>query len=163
MLKLYDITKADLNSKPFTAGAFYVCGDTGELFLDSERDNARIPIASDILFLTTEANRLNLLAPVPNKIYCILESSKLYISDGVNWSCLSGGDSQKHISNIVVDHSTNTFEYVDSSITKDTKAIFIPDLSITDLVSNVSVSCTTGKATITLESDYDIIGELIIN
>lgn len=74
----------------FTEGSLYFCADTGNMYLDSQTQGKRIGISLDIIYIDTESERESILAPIPNKIYFIKNSKKLYIYDG-SWSCLNEG------------------------------------------------------------------------
>lgn len=161
MIKFYDVTESSLEKKAFEAENLYFCNDTGAIYLDSKIEKTRIRIASDIIILATESARTSILAPISNKIYCVLESGRLYIYYDGNWISL-GGDGQIIKSNIEVPTS-GTLKITDANIKSYSTGKFYPDLSVSDLASNVSVTCADGSATITLTSSYPIIGTLIID
>ena len=50
----------------------------------------------------------------------------------------------------------------DSRITSSCTGTFVPDLSVNDLISNITVTCANGSATITATCGYEIPGVLKI-
>lgn len=56
--------------------------------------------------------------------------------------------------------STGSITVSDSRIKADMTGTFIPDLSVIDLISNISVTCAEGSATITATTSYEIPGVL---
>jgi hypothetical protein len=82
-----------LDGKSFEEGALYFIEDTQHVYLDPVGGSERIRIASDINILASEADRENLLAPIPGKMYFVLETSKYYIFYGDTW--YAGGGSNK--------------------------------------------------------------------
>lgn len=159
MINFYDVTESALKTKSFEAENLYFCRDTGKIFLDSIEEGARIQMASELIVLGTESARTSILAPVPEKLYVVIESGSIYIYSG-SWVKL-GHKEQFHFANVLVQDGTLTIE--DSRITATDTATFIPDLSVIDLASDISVSCAAGSLTVTLTSDYDIPGEVIVN
>lgn len=158
IITYYDITEETLKTKAFESGAYYCCTDSRNTYFDSPSEQARVRMSSDTIILSTETERNNLLAPIPNKIYCILDSATLYIYNGGNWYRLGKGF--QDFANVVVENGTYT--YSSSNILNTSRGIFVPDFSVEDLASNIAVTCAAGTATITLTSDYPIPGLLII-
>lgn len=155
----YDITEAELTSKPFEAGAMYFCNDSGNLYIDSVAEQSRTIMSSEVKIIGTETERSNILAPIPNKIYCVLDSGNMYIYSGGAWVRL--GATQFEISDVVLDASPATIN--DSRIRSANTAVFVPDLSVRDLVTINSVSCANGSATVIYTASYPITGRLIVN
>lgn len=159
MIKFYNITENDLNSKSFENEAVYFCSDSGNIYMDSPLEVERKKMSNTFIILTTEAERANLLAPIPEKIYCVTQSGNLYMYYGGEWIKLSGGSLVYN--NILVEDGTAVVN--DVRIAANSKGVFSPDLSVIDLASAINVACTNGKATITLTSSYPIPGSLVIN
>ena len=159
MFKFYDTPESALANQPFAAESIYFCRDTGNLYFDSIIENARVQIR-DIIVLGTESSRTSMLAPIPNKLYCVIESGSMYIYYNGEWKKLGVGQ-QLHFNNICVENGSHTI--TDSRISASDTAQFTPDLSVEDLVSDINVVCSEGKAVITCTSDYKIYGNLIIN
>ena len=65
--------------------------------------------------------------------------------------------------NVVVPAETGTTTIEDIRITEGDKAVFIPDTSVASQVSSISCTCIDGSVTVTLESEFDIIGTIQIN
>lgn len=158
MIKFYDVTENDLKNKEFEAEALYYCTDSFNVYLDSLLEGKRVKI-SDVIILSDESARSSLLAPLPNKIYCVLSTGSLYIYNNSVWNKL--GASQFEISNVVVENGTLTVS--DSRITEVNTAQFCPDLSVIDLASDISATCTRGSVTVRLTSSYPIPGVIKIN
>lgn len=89
MIKYYDITENELNSKAFEAGSVYFCYDTLRIYYDSISDNKRIDISEFAVVLDTENERDGLLSPIPNKLYYIKENNKLYIYLNSEWFAIN--------------------------------------------------------------------------
>ena len=69
--------------------------------------------------------------------------------------------SEFDIENVVLT-PTGSVTVLDSRIKSSNIGLFIPDLSVDDLVSDISVTCADGSATITGTTSYDIVGVLKI-
>lgn len=159
MIKYYDITENVLESKTFERDAVYYCTDTGNIYVDSPLEGARKKMSSDVVMVGTESDRANLLAPIPYKIYCVLSSGTMYIYYNSKWNRL--GAAQFEIHNVVVDNGSLTVS--DPRIISGDEAEFIPDLSVIDLVSDISATCSDGSVKVTLTSSYPIPGTIKIN
>lgn len=155
MFIFYDITKNDLGKKAFEQEALYFCTDTGEIFLDSIVEQRRITMNSSVTLVTELP-----LAPIPNKLYCMVNTGLLYVYYNSNWVSL-GSRPHIHFDNIIVENGTLTIS--DSRILASDTGKFTPDLSVADLASNIRVVCSAGSVKITLASSYPIPGNLVIN
>ena len=164
MIRFYDVTQSALNStngKTFRSEALYLCSDTGKIFLDSKLSNTRVEIGCDIKIIAKETDRENLLAPIPEKIYCVLESGRMYIYTSSTWLAIGGGG--QIIKRGLTVTKGKSITVSDAGIKATNTGVFTPDLSVEDLASDISVVCANGSATISLTSDYDIIGDLVIS
>ena len=159
LIKYYDITESTLDSKPFEAEAIYYCTDTGNVYVDSLAEMTRKKMSSDVIMIGTETDRAMILAPIPFKIYCVLSSGSMYIYYNAKWNRL--GVSQFEICNVLVENGS--LNVSDPRIIAADDAEFIPDLSVIDLVSNISATCADGSVTVTLTSNYPIPGTIKIN
>lgn len=159
MIKFYNITENDLGTKAFENEAIYFCSDTGNIYMDSPLEVDRKKMSNTFIIISTETERENMLAPIPEKIYCVTESGNLYLFYNGNWVKLTGGSLVYN--NVFVENGTATVN--DVRIATGANAVFSPDLSVIDLATAISVNCTAGKAVITLESDYPIPGTLVVN
>lgn len=159
MITFYDVAESALASKAFEAEALYFCSDTLNLYFDSPVEGSRIRMSTDIIILADENARNNILAPFPFKIYCVLSTGSLYIYNDGKWNRL--GTSQFDIHNVVVENGSLTV--TDDRITEADTAQFYPDLSVIDLASNISTTCTKGSVTVNLTSSYPIPGIIKIN
>ena len=156
MIKYYEITKGELENKAYEEGAMYYCYDTSDTYLDSV-NNGRISIAKDII-ISTEANKP--LAPQPERLYVMVDTGTLWIYFNNAWVQI-GRKAQIHFCNVTV--SGGSLVITDSRILASDTAMFVPDMSVADLCSDISVVCEEGKITVTLTSSYDIFGEVIVN
>ena len=78
---------ANLDSIPIRAGQQIFCKDSRDLYIDnSDTDRTHL---SDIIKLNTDAERSSLLAPIPNKLYLIIETKLLWMSVGGAWFVLN--------------------------------------------------------------------------
>lgn len=159
MIKFYNITESELNTKSFESEALYYCSDTLNVFIDSPLENTRVRMSTDTVILSDENARNNILAPLPYKIYCVLSTGSLYIYTDGQWNRL--GASQFDIHNVVVEDGSLTIN--DDRITDVDSAHFYPDLSVVDLATSIKAVCTKGSVTVTLSSNYPIPGIIKIN
>lgn len=149
-----------MESKPIEDEAVYFCSDTGNIYFDSLTNGGRTKMSNTIIILTTETQRNNILAPIPNKLYCVLQSGCLYIYNNGNWIQF-GGLEKFQFSNVVVENGSLTI--TDSRISTLCTATFVPDLSVADLVSDISVTCSAGSLKVTLTANYPIPGTVYVN
>ncbi len=161
MVKYYDIAESDLSSKPFEAEALYYCTDSGNIYFDSPLESERKQMSTDTVILKTDDDRTGLLAPIPNKIYVVLETGALFMYNGGNWIKLTESRPQFELSNILVKAGSHTI--IDARIKATSKARFVPDLSFNDLVTTSDVKCVDGSLTITITpATYNIVGRVIV-
>ena len=160
MVKYYDLPESDVSIKPYEEGALYYCNDSKNIYYDSPTQNKRIKMSSDIIILNTESDRNSILAPLSEKIYAVLSSGCMYIYSD-KWILLGGSGFQ--IPNVVI--SDGNIVINDSRITSISKAEFVPDSSIYDLIDTCEVVCSEGSLTITITpSTYNnIFGTVLIN
>lgn len=95
-----------LENKSFEEGALYFIEDTQHVYLDPVGGTERIKIASDINILATETDRLNLLAPIPGKLYFVLDTSKYYIYYNGTW--YAGGGNSTPRAGLIYINPSNT-------------------------------------------------------
>lgn len=161
IIQYYDLPDAKIAERPFNAGALYVANDTGKMYFDSVDANTRVDVANDVMPVATEAARTALLAPIPGRLYCVLESGCIYLYVDGAWNKL-GNRPQIHFENIVITKGTSLV-LEDSKILATDTAVFVPDLSVADLVTASTCTCAAGKVTITVTANYDIPGRVIVN
>lgn len=160
MIKHYDLTESDVSAKPYESEALYYCTDSKNIYFDSPTEGRRIKMSSDTIILSTETERKNMLAPISDKIYIVLNSACMYIYSGGKWVALN--QTEFEISDVQINNGNATV--TDNRILAGHTARFIPDLSIADLVTSNSVTCVAGKATITLEpTAYKFFGRLLVS
>lgn len=96
MFKPVETIKANLNSIPIRHGQTIYCTDSNEQFIDNiYGDRIRI---GDIVTLATEEDREDILVPLYDKLYLVLENSKLYRYTGDEWICLTNTSSTTNVS-----------------------------------------------------------------
>lgn len=153
----HEMNQADLDTVEVPAGGFILTRDAGNLYIVDTEGN-RVKIQPDIIMIPTEAEREAMLAPIPYKLYAILETGMLY-SYTTDWLQLAG---KEHPIPITVPEYEIDTPYADANITADRVGTFVPDASIADLVTDIAVVCAEGTATVTCTSDYPVFGTLII-
>ena len=159
MIKHYDLTESDVSAKPYEAEALYYCTDSKNIYFDSPTEGERIKMSSDTIILNTETERKNMLAPIADKIYIVLNSACMYIYSGGKWIALN--QTEFEVSNIQVSAGSATIN--DARILAGHTAQFIPDPSIADLITSNTVTCVDGKATVTVRpTTYKFFGRLIV-
>ena len=79
IVKPYQILEDELNSKPFDGGSLYLTKDTNRLYIDFVGGQSHTLITADPIILSTESDRENILAPIPNKLYIVLDTKSIYI------------------------------------------------------------------------------------
>ena len=159
MIKYYDLTESDVKAKPYEAEAIYYCTDSKNIYFDSPTEGERIKMSNDTIILQTEAERISMLAPIADKIYIVLNSACMYIYSGGKWICLN--QTEFEVSNVQISAGSATIS--DNRILAGHTARFVPDPSIADLITSNTVTCDTGKATITIEpTTYKFFGRLLV-
>lgn len=161
IIQYYDLPEETIKSQPFTAGALYVANDTGKMYFDSVDANARVDVANDVMPVATEAAREALLAPIPGRLYCVLASGCIYLYVDGSWNKL-GNRPQIHFENVVVSKGV-ALALTDDRILAGDTAVFVPDLSVADLVTASTCTCAAGKVTVSVTANYDIPGRVIVN
>lgn len=160
LVKYYDITENDLKSKSYEQDALYYCSDTRNIYFDSPTKQKRIRMSSDTIILSKESDRTGIIAPIPDKLYVVLETGSMFMYSAGQWIKLSS--SQFEISNVIVKGGTLTIS--DSRIKAASTGEFIPDLSVADIVTSSKVTCSNGSLTITVSpSTYNIMGRVLIS
>ena len=143
------------------AGAFICCKDSTNMYMVPTAGGKAVKMAETTKFLT-ETERANILAPINGKKYFCYDTGKMWIYYN-DWICINPSTQVEFDIENVVLPSTGSVTISDSRITASSNGTFIPDLSVADLVSNISVTCAAGSATITGTTSYDITGTLKIN
>lgn len=86
--------RSKLDTVSIKPGQQIFCPDSMELFIDdSESERKQL---HDIIVLPTEADRTSLLAPIPNKMYLILDSKILWIYVNSIWFALNDMSSKQN-------------------------------------------------------------------
>ena len=160
-ISFYELNESEVKgSQNLDPGSFICCKDSANIYMVPNAGGEPIKMAETIRYLT-ESERSSILAPINGKNYFCYDTKKLWVYYN-GWTCLNPDIvSEFNIENVVLTSSGNV-EVSDSRITSSNTGEFIPDLSVSDLVSNINVTCITGKATITGITSYDIPGVLKI-
>ena len=143
------------------AGAFICCKDSTNMYMVPTTGGKAVKMAETTKFLT-ETERNSILAPINGKKYFCYDTGKMWIYYN-QWICINPAAQVEFDIEYVVLPKTGSVTIADSRITASSKGNFIPDLSVSDLVSNIKVTCAAGSATITGTTSYDITGTLKIN
>lgn len=155
----HEMNQSDVESTEVPIGGIIITRDTGNLYLVSSEGD-KVQIKTDITFFTNDAARQGVLAPIPYKLYCVLDSGMLWTYANGAWLVLRGKEHPIPI--IVPEYEVDEDGFSNIDITADRIGTFTPDSSIADLVSDISVVCAAGKATVTCTSDYPVFGTLVI-
>ena len=159
MIKHYDLTESDVLAKPYEAEALYYCTDSKNIYFDSPTEGERIKMSSDTIILSTEYERKNMLAPIADKIYIVLNSASMYIYSSGKWIALN--QTEFEVPNVQI--SAGSAIVTDTRILAGHTAKFIPDPSIADLITSNSVTCTAGRATVTVNpTTYNFFGRVLV-
>lgn len=116
-------------------------------------------MAEPVLFIT-EAERQS-MTPQVEKIYYITDTEKLWVYYD-EWVCINDDASLNYEIETMIPAS-GSITITDSRISGSSLGTFVPDLSVIDLVDNITVTFTEGSATITADTSYDIPGTLKIS
>jgi hypothetical protein len=159
LIKHYDLTESDVSAKPYEAEALYYCTDSKNIYFDSPTEGERIKMSSDTIILSTESERKNMLAPIADKIYIVLNSASMYIYSSGKWIALNQTEFEVSDVHIIAGGAI----VMDARIMAGHTAKFIPDPSIADLVTSATVTCRSGSAVISATpTTYNFFGRLLV-
>ena len=85
------------NNKP-GSGSLIIAKDTKELFADAGGERIQI---SDIIYVDTEEQLDEILAPLSNKFYFVKENNCLYNYNNTTWSPITGSINTTDIDSII--------------------------------------------------------------
>lgn len=161
MITYYELNESEvISATGLEAGAFICCKDSTNIYMVPTTGGTPVKMAETTKFLQ-ESERANILAPINGKKYFCYDTGKMWVYYNgwinINPDIISEFD----IENVILT-STGSVTVSDSRIKSVNTGVFIPDLSVSDLVSNISVTCANGSATITGTTSYDIVGVLKI-
>ena len=180
MPKFYSVpeSEADIIANPVKKGAL-ILTDEGNIYFDDPVEGDRRPIAKDIVILQSESERAS-INPINNRMYCVFPLGTLYVYYNNKWYKLNKSGNI-NLFNIVVPAGTpsgdvevdklGSFLRVDmANVSEIDTGIFIPDLSVEDLTSNIKVKCFDGYVEIYVCDNsgsgvclFDIPGNLYID
>lgn len=151
-----------LSTAKLNPGAFICCKDSTNMYMVPTAGGAPVKMAETTRFLT-ESARSSMLAPINGKRYFCYDTGKMWIYYN-EWICLNPSiPTEFSVENVVLT-STGSVTVTDSRIKSTSVGTFVPDNTVSDLVSDLSVTCSNGSAVITGTTAYDVTGTLkIIN
>ena len=154
MIYLYDFYESQVKSIPYKIGNLIFTKDTANIYYDSEE--GRINLKDNVRFIATESERISMLAPLPNRIYCVLDSGKMYMYT-TDWIKIGSNSFE-----IIPNEMLSTDGWVENTYTVSNELIkyfhtikMSPDLSTEDIFTNAELSVTNvknGSFTITATS-----------
>lgn len=147
IVKYFQTIENNLKSIGFNEGTLYYTTDTKRVYLDPIDEESRICVSSDPIILNTENDRTDLLAPIPEKIYFVLESSKIYVFYNGNWY----NSSYKELPNYSTEDNDKVLKVVDgalkwATIDSDSGILKAPKLIINALPGS-TITCSNGSIT----------------
>ncbi len=160
IIKYFDITKSQADKLAVKPGQLIFCNDTGDIFLDTNA-GVRKSMKDNVNFIATETARRNMLAPISNTIYAVLDSGKMYLYTGTDWTPL-GSNNVVFLSNVILEPaswtgsgSSYTIAVENAKIKYWHSAELAFDLSIADLAETHAIAVSkveAGKITLTATS-----------
>lgn len=146
IVKYFQTIENDLKSIGFNEGTLYYTTDTKRVYLDPVDERSRICVSSDPITLNTENDRTDLLAPIPGKIYFVIETSKSYIFHNGNWY-----DTYKELPNYSAEDNDKVLKIVDGAlkwteIESGSDILKAPKLIINALPGS-TITCSNGSIT----------------
>ena len=144
MIYLFDFYQSQVDSIPYKLGNIIFTKDTCNVYYDSEE--GRINLKDNIRFIAKESERVSMFAPLPNKLYCVLDSGKLYIYNN-EWIKIGNNSFE-----IIPNEMLSVDGWVDNTYTVSNELIkyfhtvkMIPDLSVEDIFINAGLNITDIK------------------
>lgn len=170
MVKFYELNESEVLDSKLEPGTFICCKDSTNIYMvptDPSEGTKPVKMGDTVKFLTEE-QRNNLLAPINGKQYFAYDTGKMWIYFN-DWICLNKdkgleGAQFSFEPVTIVPGETTTIEAANSKATS--KAEFIPNLNVIDLItlSNVNITCSNGSVTIEAPANmsYPITGKLLV-
>lgn len=160
MIDFYELLEsAVINNSNLKAGSFICCKDSKNVYMVPTTGGVPVKMADTIL-LVTDSARQQLLTPVDGKFYFCTDTKKLW-AYSEDWVCINDVSTTEFSLDVTIP-STGSVTVTDSRITAESTGTFMPDDSVSDLISDVSVTCTSGSATVSGTCSYPIMGILRI-
>ena len=161
-VQFFELNESEvLASNSLEPGSFICCKDSTNMYMVPTVGGKAVKMAETTRFLT-ESERNNILAPINGKKYFCYDTGKMWVYFNA-WICINP-DAEKaefDIENVVLT-SSGSVTVSDSRISTSSSGTFIPDLSVNDLVTGISVTCNNGSAIVRGTTSYDIPGTLKI-
>ena len=143
IVKPYQILEDELQSKPFDGGSLYLTKDTNRLYIDFIGGQSHTLISADPIILSTESERENILAPIPNKLYIVLDTKSIYIYNDSKWYNFASTSSNSAFSNIKIGDKIIRAS-VDTTLELDSNTIeLIPDIENNSIILNINQATTS--------------------
>lgn len=142
-----------VDSIPLVEGQIIFCSDTGNMYKDTR---ARTKLSKDIIILNNLTALNNILDPLPEKLYIVLEDGSIYTRNVNSW--LKLGKDYFRLDDIVMPASPYVIN--NDRIRINTIGNVIPNLSVIDLVSDISIVCADRTATVTYTASHPIIASI---
>ena len=173
IISYFDITKSQADKLPVKPGQLIFCNDTGDIFLDTDA-GVRKSMKDNVHFIATETARRNMLAPISNTIYAVLDSGKMYLYTGTDWTPL-GSNNVVFLSNVILEPaswtgsgSSYTIAVEDAKIKYWHSAELAFDLSVADLAETHAISVSkveAGKITLaaTSKPTYPLFLDIVLS
>ena len=162
MVDFYELNESQVlaDSSALVPGSFICCEDSTNMYMVPTDGTKPIKMSETTKFMT-ETQRANILAPVNGKKYFCYDTGKLWVYYN-GWFCMNPSSTVEFDIEDVTVSNTGSVTVNDSRITSSCTGTFVPDLSVNDLISNITVTCANGSATITATCSYEIPGVLKI-
>lgn len=147
LVKHFQTIENELKSIGFNEGTLYYTTDTKRVYLDPIDEKSRICVSSDPIILNTENDRTDLLAPIPGKIYFVIETSKSYIFYNGNWY----DSTHKELPDYSAEDNDKVLKIVDGVLTwttmdSDSDILKTPKIVI-DALPGSTITCSNGSIT----------------
>ena len=160
MINFYELLESEvINKTTLAAGSFICCKDSKNVYMVPTTGGKPVKMADTILLITDSARKA-LLTPVDGKFYFCTDTKKMWAYSG-DWICINEVQASEFSLEATIP-TTGSVTVTDSRITAKNTGTFMPDYSVSDLVSNVTVTCANGSATIKGTCKYPIMGVLRI-
>lgn len=159
MVNFYELNESEvINATGISSGSLICCKDSSNIYMVPTAGSTPVKM-SDTVKMLTNTQRVNMLAPINGKMYFCYDTGKMWMYYN-NWILITSDDTNSFDIDNVVLPSSGSVSVTDTRIKSGSSAEFVPDNSVADLVSSISVTCAAGKATITGTTSYDISGTL---
>lgn len=162
MISFYELYESEiLSATNLEAGSFICCKDSTNIYMVPTVGGAPVKMADTVIFIT-DTKRQEILAPINGKFYFCIDTGKFWVYYN-EWVCINEDPITAFDIEPVIVPSSGSVTVTDSRIKAANTGIFVPDLSVADLISDITVTCSDGSAVIEGTTNYDIPGVLKIS